>query len=648
MTIKGTSGDDVLKGTSGKDVFDLSQGGDDTAKGLGGKDIFRFGAALTGADHVNGGDGRDQLSLNGDYSAGLVFSSTTIQHVETIRVAAGHNYDLTLRDGNVAAGRTLTINAAALGAGNHLVFDGSAETDGHFRILAGAGNDVLTGGRQSDTFDLSLGGKDTAHGGAGNDTFHMGAALAAADAVDGGKGNDTLDLNGDYTGANALSFRAATMTNVETVLLEAGHSYSLTTVNATVAAGKALAVDASALGSGNTLVFNASAETDGRFNVTGGAGGDTITLGNRAVLLASTIDGGSGGFDSLVLDGNFATLTLLNNSIISNIDYLFLNAGHSYNFVAADGTVASGDSLQVEGDILGAGDTLTFDASADTQDYYLLYGGAGDDILKGSQAGSAFGLGSGGSDTITGGAGNDVVFAEGGLSSGDIIDGGGGFNYIYAETAVSMNVTFGVNSLTNLQEIQLSQHGSAIPTFTFTMNDGNVAAAATMIIDGQILGASNTLTVNAGAESDGHYTLRGGAANDTLTGGLLGDTLTGNGGNDVFKYTSVAQSASTTHDTITDLDAAHDFFDLTTSVGAVDATVAGDVSTVSFDSDLAARIGTFAGAGDAIVVHATGGTLNTHFFLVVDSNGDSAYTAGSDLVVDITGFTGTLAAGNFI
>src|ERR1700741_3739039 len=441
MTIKGTSGDDLLKGTSGKDVFDLSQGGDDTAKGLGGKDIFRFGAAVTGGDHVNCGDGTDQLSLDGDYSAGLVFSSTTIQRVETIRVAAGHSYDLTLRDGNVAAGRTLTISAAALGAGNHLVFDGSAEADGHFRILAGAGNDVLTGGRPSDTFDLSLGGKDIAHGGAGNDTFHMGAALAAADAVDGGKGNDTLDLNGDYTGANALSFRAATMTNVETVLLEAGHSYSLTTVNATVAAGKALAVDASALGSGNTLTFNALAETDGRFNVTGGAGGDTITLGNRAVLLASTIDGGSGGFDSLVLDGNFATLTLLNNSIISNIDYLFLNAGHSYNFVAADGTVASGDSLQVEGDILGAGDTLTFDASADTQGYYLLYGGAGDDILKGSQAGSAFGLGSGGSDTITGGAGNDVVFAEGGLSSGDVIDGGGGFNYIYAETALSLNVT---------------------------------------------------------------------------------------------------------------------------------------------------------------------------------------------------------------
>jgi hypothetical protein len=68
------------------------------------------------------------------------------------------------------------VDGSALGAGNTVTFNGSAETDGSLAVTGGAGNDLFT----------------------------MGAALTAADRFDGGAGNDTLVLNGDYSGGAVL------------------------------------------------------------------------------------------------------------------------------------------------------------------------------------------------------------------------------------------------------------------------------------------------------------------------------------------------------------------------------------------------------------------------------------------------------------
>jgi hypothetical protein len=72
------------------------------------------------------------------------------------------------------------------------------------------------------------------------------------------------------------------------------------------------------------------------------------------------------------------------------------------------------------------------------------------------------------------------------------------------------------------------------------------------------------------------------------------------------------------------------------------------VDSATFDSNLG-------GAGDdalpghqAWVVHASGGDLIGHDFLVVDVNGNAQYNAGTDYVIDITGYTGTITAGDFI
>jgi len=126
LIIRGTAGDDNLTGTGGNDEFALWQGGSDTVDAGAGNDIFHMGNALNAGDRLDGGDGRDSVILNGDYSAGLVLDANTITNVEVLGFVAGHSYNLTLNDGNVAAGQKLVVEADLLGSTDQLTFDGSA------------------------------------------------------------------------------------------------------------------------------------------------------------------------------------------------------------------------------------------------------------------------------------------------------------------------------------------------------------------------------------------------------------------------------------------------------------------------------------------------------------------------------------------
>jgi Ca2+-binding RTX toxin-like protein len=192
-TIVGGAGNDVLYGTSGDDRFDISAGGNDYVYAGGGNDTIDAGSAMTGADTIDGGSGSDTLNLSGTYT-NLTFGASTMTGVENIVLAAGSNYNLITNNATVLSGLSLAINGAALGAGNTLTLNASAESDttatyvvtggsGNDSLTAGAGNDTLTGGAGNDTLiggagnDLLTGGagQDTLTGGVGNDTFKFGA-----------------------------------------------------------------------------------------------------------------------------------------------------------------------------------------------------------------------------------------------------------------------------------------------------------------------------------------------------------------------------------------------------------------------------------------------------------------------------------------
>jgi Ca2+-binding RTX toxin-like protein len=659
MAIKGTSGNDVLSGTPGKDIFNLWQGGDDTATGLAGNDSFRLGAAFTALDQIDGGLGADKLVVNGDYSAGIVFGATTIVGMERIRLAAGHDYNFTMNDGNVAAGQRLTINAAALGAGNHLAFDGSAESDGHFTIFAGAGNDVLTGGQQSDIFDLSRGGTDTAHGGAGNDAFMLGAALTAADAIDGGLGADTIVLNGDYSAG--LAFGATTIANVDVIRVLAGHDYDLTTNDGNVAAGQTLTITAAALGAGNHLSFDGAAEADGSFAVIGGAGNDVVTGGAQADILygglgsdtfdlshggndqayggagndtfnmgaaftaGDTIDGGLGTNDTLELNGDYTAgfaLFTFSASMMTNVETLRLSDLHDYGILLDDGNVAAGKTLTVDASAVSAGHLATVSGTNDTDGSFHFIGGAGDNGFSGGAGADVFDLVASVQNYVIGGAGNDTFNLVGDAVNMDHVDGGADSDSLNLDGDYSGGVTFGASTLINVETLNLAAGHS----YKLTTDDATVAATATLTVDGSALGAADILTFDGSAEADGAFDVTGGGGGDSFVDGAGNDRFTGNGGTDAFDLSHGGDDTA-------DGGGGDDTFDMGGKFGAGDAIDGGSgfdtltVTGVDFSDSIVFGANTMTNI-DKLIDNATSVYIATH---------DNTVASGATLIVDGSG-----------
>lgn len=504
----GTTGNDHLTGTSGDDTFDLTAGGNDTASGLAGDDEFLMGATFNAADKIDGGDGNDFIQLDG--TTNQVLTATTMVNIETVQVLAGHNYTLTTNDANIAAGQGLTIDASLLGAGNVLNFNGSAETDGSISVTGGAGNDTITTGAGFDSVNAAHGGNDTINLGgntpddSGNDdSVYFGAAFTAADRVDGVNGNAEVDLQGDYSGGVTLG--ATTLLNVGEIVFASGFSYAITTDDATVAAGQVFVAFAGGLQSTQTLNFDGSAETDGDFVITGGAGNDTLVGGAGDDFFKGKagddfIDGGAGkNRVTYSDDGPGVTVSLLQQ-------------GH------AQATGDGNDNLNNIQDVSGS---------------------AGNDVLTGD-ANANWLWGEGGSDTISGGGGNDLIQVgtlNGALGT-DTVDGGGGVNTLSFDdngTQIS-GVTF-----------SLALEGSAQATGVDTVTATNFSNVTGTSLDDALTGNA---TANVLYGAGGSDTLVGGAGNDTLYGDKVyvggisntgGDGPTGaldvdpgTGGNDVL------------------------------------------------------------------------------------------------------------------
>lgn len=345
--LRGDGGNNSLTGTAVADFFNLSQGGNDTVSGGGGNDAFYFGAAFAAGDIVDGGAGtNDQLAIQGNYNQTFVADQFT--NVEVIALLGGavatygggggpFSYNLTTVDANVAAGQELIVYASSLGAGESFTFNGSAETDGTFRIYGGQGADNITTG-------------------AGNDGIYFGpgAFNPATDVINGGAGtNDQVALDGNYTATiSGTNFR-----NVEVLALLRGvagdlANYNLTFADDLVGAGRTFAVFA--LPVLTDLTINASAETDGNYLIIGGEGNDTLTTGGGNDFLfgglgADILNGGAGA-DTFVYNG-------ISQSTGPNFDTVvgFVSGTDSFDFT----TTITGIAPTVNGGTLSA---ATFNA----------------------------------------------------------------------------------------------------------------------------------------------------------------------------------------------------------------------------------------------------------------------------------------------
>jgi VCBS repeat-containing protein len=538
-TLIGTSGNDTLHAGIGNDIIyddnglmsgtdphDTSagkSGGTDTFTGDAGNDIIYMGGNLTASDQIDGGTGTDIVVLNGDYSGGLVFNATTMVNVESLNLTAGHSYNLTMDNATVAAGQTLGVHGGMLGAGDVLIFDGSADTTGgNFIVNGGAGNDILTGGNGNDLF-RSGAGVDTIQGGGGNDRVDFLGNFTAADSFNGGAGDDTVRLQGDYSGGVTLG--ATTWVSVEKLELVAGHSYNLTMNAATVAAGDTLTVLAGALVAANSVTFDGSADS-GNFVIYSGAGNDVLTggsgndffhpgVGNDTIhagggddvismvaglTAADSIDGGSGN-DTVYLNGNYSGGVTFTATTMTNIERVTLEAGHSYNLTIDNATVAAGQTMTFAGDNLGAADSFVFDGSHDTSGGALVI------------------LGGAGNDTLTGGSGNDLIEAHNGTN---IITGGGGADTLYGGSGAD---TFVYNSVTDSTSTGFDRVKNFDANSDFFKITGMTVNAVDAAVNGGHLSGAHFDTDLAAAVGSGQLAAHDAVLFTASSGNLSGHTF---------------------------------------------------------------------------------------------------------------------------
>ena len=286
----GTAGDDDFTGTFTFDSFDLTQGGADTAEGRSGSDNFLVAGTFGAGDRLDGGAGSDQLNLAGDYAAGLIVTGLMARRFEGINFGAGHDYDITLRDGVNAGGFPMSIYGGALGVADTLRFDGSEETASGFFISGGLGADTLIGGQANDSFFVFIPSEpDVLRGMGGNDFFSMTDRLAKEFKIDGGLGIDQVSLAGAYN----LTLGPNTMKSVEQINLNPGFSYRLTLNDGNIATASYLTVTGFFLGPDDKLVLKGGAEADGSIIATGGQARDELIGGGGD----DQLEGGAGADD---------------------------------------------------------------------------------------------------------------------------------------------------------------------------------------------------------------------------------------------------------------------------------------------------------------------------------------------------------------
>jgi hypothetical protein len=261
LVVLGGGGADVITGTA-------SLFGDSLSGGTG-NDTFTMGANLSNLDTILGGAGIDTISVSGS-NAGVDTAFTNVTQVEVLTDSAA---------------ATNVFGALALASGITTV---NLFTGGVDSLTIGAGYTAAITVNQAATGEadvVSAAGSSSAL----NLVVSNAAGTGAGGTYTGGTSTgDVLTFN--LSGGGITQAALATLTGFETVNVSnpGANTLSFTTDNATVASGAVLVVNASNMTA--ALTFNGSAETNGRFSVTGGSGADVITTGQGA----DTINAGAG------------------------------------------------------------------------------------------------------------------------------------------------------------------------------------------------------------------------------------------------------------------------------------------------------------------------------------------------------------------
>jgi Ca2+-binding RTX toxin-like protein len=487
----------------------------------------------------------DTLAFTWQSAAGVSFTQSGANLVVTVGSGSVTLANLTLAD---LRGANFVNLSGVMRIGDEAA---GQVADAAGNLLAGSvSGDALHGLGGADTLDASAGGDDRAFGGDGDDVISVGAQLSSGDRFEGGAGSDTLLISGTVNYDHTV--QAGHLTGIERLALGAGVQRVVMTDGA-LAAGAVLVVDASGQDTLSAIRFNGMSEADGRFDLTAGAGADSIRGGAGADTLrggagADTVAGG-GGADLLTGGAGEDLFAIARGASVNDSaafaadritdfegagalggDLLDLprdNAGKPIALIgrrdiAWDGTgTPAGVALANAGD--GFSDMMWDQRDGrtrifvDVNDNGLLDSGDQAVVLDGLHTIQGADLtpvlavirGTDGVDSIIGTTGGETIL---GAIGADTVEGNAGDDTIRGgDGADRLSGNAGADDL----------HGDAL--------DDTLSGGAG---SDELFGGDGADSLEGGADVD---TLEGGLGDDTLAGGDAGDTLRGDSGADTLR-----------------------------------------------------------------------------------------------------------------
>jgi Ca2+-binding RTX toxin-like protein len=455
-----------------------------------------------------------------------------------------------------------------------------------------------TGG--NDTLDQSVdSGPGTIVGLAGNDCLFAGAGFVS---LTGESGNDTIVLKSGNTGAvyggsendSIVSNRNSIGPNVPSIgAMQLFGGDGADSVDVVSAAGVTI-VGGDSSNDGPDVITSSGGASDfifgngGNDTVHDDGGNNTIVagFGNDSLLVptGSSLVFGNQGSDTIVLLGTGADTVFAGSGEDS---VRLFGGGLLFGNEGGDTVFASGQGYTIIGgnDSADGNDFLNaFDGAS------ILFGNGGDDVLRVE----------GGANTVIGGVGNDAI-------AGDAL--------IFANEGNDTIVTTGPGAI----------------VFAGLGND--------------------CIVTGSGADS-----IQGNEGDDGIRGSIGVDTISGGSGSDVFAYFFEDEDGDSGGqvERITDVDFAADRFDARTPVSFAANVGAGAGGTLAAAANSAiASAYILAGGSSAGAVVAVQFTFSGRTYLAIDQLGFGlpnfgSFVDGDDLLVDITGATGTITTNNFI
>jgi predicted extracellular nuclease len=248
----------------------------------------------------------------------------------------------------------------------------------------------------------------------------------------------------------------------------------------------------------------------------GGARFDNLTVTElaEAERYTYTFDGRSQAIDHIIVNQKL--------SAVASYDIVHLNTGYNSRGTGADANpaISDHDPAVASFDFRSFAETLT--------------GTPGNDSIDGEGGNDTILLTGGGDDTASGGEGNDFIYYGAAFTNADSSNGGAGFDRV--GLFGNYTLTFDADDLVGIERLEVYGRAAVgapdAASYSLTTIDANVAAGTTLVVTAASLAAGETLVFNGTAETDGSFTVHGGAGNDIIAAGAGADYLFGNGGTD--------------------------------------------------------------------------------------------------------------------